>query len=263
MKTLALLALLVTPCLADEVVMKDGRKIEFRSIEDTGDTYTIVTPESSRIVVKRADVEAFAKTEPATPLTGASVSFDRKSKLDTVDLLKKVSFDKGVVDGSWKFVGAILTGAAGPEGAARLQISCKPSSEEYNLTLVIERADGDDNVGIGFLTPGGGSAMLHLDVDRGAYSGILAPEGASGHKKVCSAPGKQLNVGKPRTVVLMVRKASLVVQVDGKDLLTSRIDWTKVSILPQCAASAADSFVLFALKSGVRVSKMTVSAVAR
>ncbi len=261
MKTLALLTLLAATCLADEVVMKDGRKIEFKSVEDTGETYTIVTPENSRVVVKRADVEAFAKTEPATPLTGAAVSFDKKLKTDTVDLLKKASPEKDSLAGSWKFAGSALACSAGQDGAARLQIPFKPAAEEYNLTLVVERADGDDNVGIGFPTPGGGSAMLHLDVDRGSYLGVLSPEGA-GHRKVCSAPGKQLTAGKPRILVLMVRKASLVVQVDGKDVLTSRMDWSKVSILPQCAAGA-DSFVLFALKSGVRFQKMTVTAVVR
>lgn len=259
MKIIAAILLVCAPCLADEVLLKDGRRIEFRSIEDTGGTYTIVTPENSRIVVKRADVETFAKTEPATPLTGATVSFDKKLKTDTIDLLKKVSMEKDALAGSWKFSGPTLSCSAGPDGAARLQVPFKPL-DEYNLTVVLERVDGDDNVGIGFPTPGG-SAMLHLDVDRGAYLGILSPDGAA-HRKVCAVPGRQLAVGKPRTLVLMVRKASLVVQVDGKDVLTSKVDWSKVSILPQCAA-APDSFVLFALKSGIRFLRFSVTEASR
>lgn len=260
MKTLAALLIIASTCLADDVLLKDGRRIEFRSVEDTGETYTIVTPEGGRTVVKRADVEGFAKTEPAVLLTGATMSFDKKAKVDTVDLLKKVSTERDVLDGSWKFVGGALTGSAGPDGNARLQIPYAPGAEEYNLTVVLERTEGDDNVGIGFVTPAGGG-MVHLDVDRGGYTGLLAPEGAGGHRKVASAPGKQLASGKTRTIVLMVRRAGLVVQVDGKDLFSAKVDWTRVGILPGCGPSTKDAFVLFALKSGIRVSRATVSTV--
>jgi hypothetical protein len=259
MRTLIAVLFLALPVLADEVVCKDGRKIEFHSVEDTGETYTIVTPEGGRIVVKRAEVEGFAKTEPAVVLTGAAVSFDKKSKLDVVDLLKKVSLDRDALDGSWKFVGGTLVGSAGPEGAARLQIVAPTGADEYNLSLTIERTEGDDNVGIGFLTPAG-QAMVHLDTDRGAYTGLLSPEG-TGHRKVASAPGKQLTPGKVRTVVLLVRRSGLVVQVDGRDILTAKVDWSRVAILPQCAPNQKDAFTLFALKSGIRISRATVSTV--
>ncbi len=260
MKTLALVLvpLLAIPCFADDIVLKSGQRVEFKSVEDTGDTYTVVTPEGGRMVFKRADVEGFAKTEPAIALTGATMSFDKKAKTDTVDLLKKISTDRDVLNGSWKFVGGVVVGAAGPDGSARLQIPYAPGADEYNLTVILERTEGDDNVGLGFQTPAGGG-MVHLDTDRGAYTGLLSPEGEGGHRKVASAPGKQLAPGKSRTVVLMVRKSGLVVQIDGKDLFSAKVDWTRVAILPGCGPNVKDAFVLFALKSGIRVSRMTVT----
>jgi hypothetical protein len=262
MRTLTLLALLSIPAVADEVVLKSGRRIEFKSIEDTGETYTIVSPEGVRTIVKRAEVEGFAKTEPAVPLTGASVTFDRKAKTDTVDLLKSVEPENDAITGTWKFgPGGVLVGATGGEATARLQIRSVPASEEYNLTVVLERTDGDDNVGIAFPTPGGGSAMWHFDIDRGAYQGLLVPEGADGHKKLASVQGKQFAVGKPKTVVFMVRKSALVVQIDGKDVSTYRADWSKISPLPQCLPKQRGAFAIYALKSGVRISRATITTV--
>jgi hypothetical protein len=256
MKTLVAMLLLTLPCLADEVVLKSGVRVEFRSVEDTGDTYTIVTPEGGRVVVKRADVDGFAKTEPAAALTGASFTFDKKTKLDAVDLLKRIDTGRDVLDGTWKFgPGGILTGSTAVD--ARIQIPYMPAVDEYDLTLVLERVEGDDNVGVGLPTSTG-LCGFHIDIDRGAYSGILAPDGA-GHRKVSSTPGKQLAVGKPRTFTFMVRKTGLVVRVDGKDLSATRLDWSRSAMLPQCAPSSREAFSIYALKSTIRISRMTLT----
>jgi hypothetical protein len=251
--------LLALPCLADEVLLKDGRKIEFRSLEDAGATYTVTTPEGTRVVVKRADVEGFAKTEPASALTGASISFDKKSKTDSVDLLKKIE-DKDFLIGSWKLLpdGSLhLTAPTGVENAC-CQIRHVPASDEYNLTLVVERTEGEDNIAVAFPTPGGFQCQFFFDVDKGKYSAVLTPGGPDGHLKA-SVPvqGKQLSIKKPRTIVFMVRKTGLVVQLDGKDVTTFRTDWTK--IVPLCGPQARDAFAVSALTCGIRVSKMTVT----
>jgi hypothetical protein len=260
MKTIILLASLAVPCFADEVLLKDGRRVEFKSVEDTGETYTIVTPEGSRVVVKRSEVDGFAKTEPAVALTGAAMSFGKSSKLDSVDLLKKVESDKDFLSGSWKFQpdGTLLS--VSQADSPSFQVRYAPTSEEYNLTLVIERTDGDDNIGIAFPAPGGRQCQFFFDVDKGKYSAVLIPGGPEGHLKA-STPitGKQFVAKKPRIVVLMIRKSALVVQVDGKDLTTLRTDWSK--IVPLCGQQARDAFAVSALTSGVRISKMSVTTV--
>ncbi len=262
MKTLTLLALLAVPCLADEVVMKDGRKIEFKSLEDSGETYTIVSPEGTRVVVKRSDVEGIAKTEPAVVLTGATMSFSKKSKLDVVDLLKKVETEKDFLVGAWKVQqdGSLLLTAPPNVENACCQIHCELPSEEYNLSLTIERTEGEDNVSVTFPTPGGRQCQFFFDVDKGKYSAILTPGGPEGHLKASTPiPGKQLAAKKPRAVVFMVRKSGLVVQIDGKDVTTFRSDWSKV--VPLTGPQTKDAFAIGALACGVRVSKMTLTVV--
>lgn len=262
MKTMLILAALTMPCLADEVVMKDGRKIEFKSVEDTGETYTVITPEGSRVVVKRSEVDGFAKTEPAVALTGAAMSFSKGSKFDTTDLLKKIETDKDFLTGLWKVQsdGSLLLTAPTSVESGCCQIRYTPISEEYNLTLVIERTEGEDNIGVTFPTPGGRQCQFFFDVDKGKYSSILTPGGPEGHLKASTPiPGKQFVAKKPRTVVFLVRKTGLVVQIDGKDVTTFRSDWTKIS--PLGGPQAKDAFAVGALTSGIKVSKMTVLTV--
>jgi len=262
MKTLVALVVLLIPfpLLGDEIVLKDGRRIEWKSLEDVGETYTIVTPEGGRVVVKRSEVESFAKTEPSVPLAGATMTFDKKAKVESVDLLKRIETEKDFLSGNWKFQSGVLVGSSPADGVAigRVQVRYVPPVEEYNLTVVVERTEGADNIGFG-LVAGAGRFMYHFDVDGGVYHGILAPDGAGGHRKASSTPGKLLQAGKQKTIVFMVRRAGLVVQVDGKDVCTTRQDWAKLAILSQCAPTDRDSFVVSSLKSSVRVSKMFVT----
>lgn len=254
MRTLLALALAALPCLADEVVLKDGGRIEFRSVEDNGDTYTIITPEGARRSVKRSDVEGFSKTQPSVALTGATMTFDKKSRVETVDLLKKADTDKGALAGTWQFTaGGALVGD-GAKGSARFQIQHVPPVEEYNLTVVLERVVEGDNVCITFPVPGGAQCMYGLDIDVGAYHGILVPENG-GYRRASKTPGKLLAVGKQRTVVFMVRKASFVVQIDGKDAYVTRPNWPTLAVASQgvCEVSA--------LKTTVRISQMALSFV--
>lgn len=250
MKTLTLLAIAALPCMADEVVLKDGTSVEFRILEDTGDTYIITTPEGARKVVKRADVESFRKTQPSSPLTGAAVTFDKKAKLDTVDLLKIVDTDKGIVSGTWKVANGVLSGESPSGGSARLQIAHTPAADEYNLTITVERTLEGDNVCFSFPVPGGGQCMYGLDIDMGAYHGVLVPDAAGGYRRVNKVMGKQLQVGKPKTIVFMVRKSSFVVQIEGKDVFATRQDWAAIS------SPMGSQFAIAPLKTNVKVSRM-------
>jgi len=238
-------------CQADDVVMKDGRKIEFRSLEDAGDTYVIVTPENTRLVVKRADVDSFAKTEHVSPLTGAQVSFDKKAKLDVVDLLKRAEFTAG----AWKTAadGSASVPKCGPTENAIFHVRMAPGAEEYNLTAVVEREAEGDNVCFGLLGPGGVPVTYFFDLDMGKESCILTAD----RKRISSIAGRQFPAKKVRTVTFMVRKTGLVVQLDGKDFSTIRTDW-KLSAFPGiCPAESGFGFE--ALGAGVRVSKLALS----
>lgn len=241
-------------CHADDVVMKDGRKIEFSKLEDAGDTYVIITPENARVVVKRADVDSFAKTEHVSPLTGAQVTFDKKAKLDTADLLKKAEF----VSGAWKTApdGSVSVAKPGPSDASIFHIRQAPPAEEYNLTAVVERDGEGDNIAFGIPGPGGAQISYIFDLDMGKESCVFTAD----RKRVSSVPGRQFTAKKSRVVTFMVRKSGLVVQLDGKDFATIRTDW-KLSPFPGICPTEP-GFGFEALGAGVRVSKFSVSSVA-
>jgi len=241
-------------CRADDVVMKDGRKIEFKSIEDAGDTYVVITPENARLVVKRGDVEAFAKTEHAIPLTGASFSFGKKAKLDTMDLLKRAEF----VAGSWKTApdGSVSCVKIGPSDGSIFHVRVTPHGDEYNLTAVVERDGEGDNIGFGLMGPGGVQWTYIFDLDMGKESCVFTAD----RKRISGVPGRQFLPKKPRTVTFMVRKSGVVVQLDGKDFSTIRTDW-KLAPFPKICPSEP-GFGFEALGAGVRVSRLSVSYLA-
>jgi hypothetical protein len=104
MKYLLAFLLLVMPAMADEIQTKDGKKYEFTLLADQGDSWELTTPHGVKVTVKKAD---FDKLIPSgtkeVPLTGASFTFDKKRKLETVDLLTKLGDPKkDAISGTWK-----------------------------------------------------------------------------------------------------------------------------------------------------------------
>lgn len=264
MKKMTLALLLSTfPCSADEIVLKDGRRITWKSVVDEGDSYNVETRDGKRLTLKRSEVYRFEATAPVDPLplTGATFTFDRKGKLEVVDLLGKVNLRRDVVAGVWKASGGRLNGVGSGGENGRIQIPHTPVPEEYDLTLAIERKAGVDNIGVG-LIGGGNQFMYYFDVDPafGVFSGILVPAGA-GHRRVIETPGEVFPVGKLRTVVFMVRKEAFIVQVDGKDFAAWKPDWSTLSILPQCAVQRKDVLSLSIQKSGFEIHRMTLTSV--
>jgi hypothetical protein len=241
-------------CHADDVVMKDGRKIEFKTLEDAGDTYVITTPENTRLVVKRGDVDSFAKTEHVSPLTGATVSFDKKAKLNVDDLLKRAEF----MTGSWKTApdGSVSCEKPGPRDNSTLHVRVAPSAEEYNLTAVVERDGEGDNIGFGLTGPGGAQMTYIFDLDMGKESCVFTAD----RKRISTVAGRQFTAKKARVVTFMVRKSGVVVQLDGKDFSTIRTDW-KLTPFPGIMPTEP-GFGVEALGAGVRISKLSISYLA-
>src|ERR1700687_5383684 len=114
MKTLALVALLALPCLADDLVMKDGRVISWKSLSDEGDSYALVSKDGTVTRAKKGDVEKFVipwqAAEPATrPLTGGSSPCGKKRTATTIFLpAAEVQVPEPI--GSWKMAGSALVG---------------------------------------------------------------------------------------------------------------------------------------------------------
>jgi hypothetical protein len=256
MRTVICAIILAVPCLADEVILKDGRRIEWSKLEDSGDSYIIITPENTRIVVKRAEVESFAKTEHAVLLTGATMTFDKKAKLDVIDLLKSIDSARDVLSGAWKFLpdGSIQCSRPPQVSGSRIQARYALASEEYNLIATVERVEDGDNICFGLPTPGGNQCTFFFDLGNGQDSALLMPD----QKKLGLIQGKQFPPKKQRTVTFMVRKGGLVVQLDGKDFTTIRTDWSKVQPYPD-HGPREQGFSFAGLTTGVKLSRMVLS----
>jgi hypothetical protein len=191
---------------------------------------------------------------PRTSLSGAAFAFDKKLKLQTIDLLTKINLKNDVVNGDWKFVGPALRGQGAPNSAARIQIPVTPPSE-YDLTVVLEKKE-DAECMIGII---GGGKLFHMNFEgiNGSSNGLGMIDGGMQKEFV---PGKVFTKGTPRTVVCMVRNEGVVIQVDGKDYVTWKAQWEKVSVMPAWAVPHQDQLFVGVGSGTYHINKMTLAA---
>lgn len=254
----ALLLFASTLTFGDELVLKDGKKIEWKTITDGGDTYEVVTDDGAKITVQKSDVVSFQKTKSANVLTGATFTFDKKIKLTTTDLLKAVDAKRDAVAGSWTLAGGKLTGAPPAEGHGRFIIPVTPQ-EEYDLTMVVTRKSGTEDLGVGIV--GGGKQVTYIfDAFNGKVCGLYLVGGRGADTNGTGVPGPVFEKA-TRTIVMMVRKQGLVVQVDGKDFC-SFTDWNNVSVSPAHTTGILQKGVLYlsVYKASFEISRMVLSS---
>jgi hypothetical protein len=234
---------------ADELILRDGKNITWKSITDDGATLTVVTTDGKKMVIRKEDVDTIvtqpSKDAPAAvaALTGASITFDKKKKLEVVDLLAMIDPKRDGITGAWNWgKQRSLVGAPPTESTAKCQIPYLPPAE-YDLTVTLERKDGGNGINFGLVSPLRQQFMVSVDVMAGTASGFNSGEGEAEDKKAGRYwPGKFFTNGKPRTLTFMVRKDSFVFQADGKDFMTYRGDWTKV---PNAASQVQKNDCLF------------------
>src|SRR4051812_287373 len=73
-----LFLLLTTTVWGDELILKDGKRVEWVALRDLGDAYEVETPQGTKISVKKDDVDSLAKKKAPELLTGAAITFDKK-----------------------------------------------------------------------------------------------------------------------------------------------------------------------------------------
>jgi hypothetical protein len=252
-----MLALMISlPALADEIQTKDGKKIEFKTITDGGDVLEVTTPQGTQVTVKKADFDRLILSgAKETPLTGAAFSFDKKRKLETVDLFTKIDPKKDALSGAWRFAGGALVG---PGQIGKLQTSHTPP-EEYDLTLTVERKEGNGDLGVGMIG-GGRQFSFHFDWGNSPMTGFSRVNGQSfiGHGMLIS--GRFFEPRKPRTITFMVRKEVFIVQADGKDFFTWRADWPKVEVDNYWTVNNKGVLFLTGGDGTFTITKMTLAA---
>lgn len=259
MKHLLILFLLTdATSWADEIQTKDGKKVEFKNLSDEGDHWELTTPTGTKVTVMKSDFSAFIPSGVKdVPLTGAQFTFDKKRKLQTLDLLAKVDPSKDVISPEVKVQAG---GLSCKGGGARIQFNYTPP-EEYDLTLNVEVKDDKGVLYVGLV--GGGRQFCF-----GLGWSSAGPEQVNGQcmwDTSIAIQGKFFKTPGPKTVVFMVRREVLIVTVDGKDFFGWKAEWDKLSVRPIYAVPSKNSLFLSNFSpDGSPVSylihRMTVSA---
>lgn len=142
-----------------------------------------------------------------------------------VNLLSLIDPKKDSVVGDWSKSGQYLVTPAANQ--ARLQVPYIPS-DEYDLCVVASHKTGNDALIIG-LAKGDRQFEIVLDGWGGNTSGIDLIDGKPGLVNGTAYYGKIFTDGKPRTIMCAVRKANVTVTVDGKTIINTKVDYTRVT----------------------------------
>lgn len=240
-------------CLADEIVLRDGRRVPWKSVADDGDSYIVEMKDGKKLTFKKSEVERFAmgdSTADTKPLTGASFTLDPKRSV-TTDLIPKAKTE--ATGGAWKpGVRAIVNPGENP-GRTTLSFDHE-LPEEYDLSLVVERMSGTGGFEIG-IVQGDATAAFHFD----AFNCAASMFGTIGGQFAAKTEGQVFRPGKARAVRIAVRRDALLVQLDGKDFWKSRLDWKTVSLHGDIPAPEKKRPFVVGYGGGWKIAMFTVS----
>jgi hypothetical protein len=248
-----MVALLALPCAADELVLRDGRRIPWKSVSMDGEGYTVETKDGKKMTFKRVEIERFSMDDAAPeakPLTGATFAIDLKRTV-TTDLIMKAKVE--TTNGWWKQVGKTLVNTG--ENTGRVSVSFDHElPEEYDLTLQVERISGNFGFDIG---------IVHGDVTGtflfDAFNCGCSMFGMIGGQYGSKMDGQVFRPGKSRTVRVSVRRDAMLVQLDGKDFWKSRLDWNAVSAFGDIPVPEKRRLFVCAAGGSWKVSSFTIT----
>jgi len=227
----ALFLTLASVSNGQEIVLKDGQRIQWASLADAGDSITVEDKTGVRTKIKKDQIARMSPVTEEKPvaLTGATFSFKKKTK--AFNLMATVNPKADTFVGSWTLSGGILSNTGDGSGA-RLMMTPPVNDEEYDLELVAERTDGNEYLGT-VLVGGGRQFLFVIDSNKAAMSGIwlLDGQGADKAKGDAVKLGAFLPKKQPTVITFMVRKSGLVVKMGGRDFYALPIDdWKRLSL---------------------------------
>lgn len=210
---------------ADTLILKDGRKIEWISIRDLGDSYEVETPDKKKVSIKRADVDRFIQGQPVSSLTGATMTYERPKNVAAVNLLGQIQPKRDAINGDWRLAaGGLSISPAASAVAYRIAVPVAPP-EEYDVEATIEMKEGEGEVIIG-LVAGGHQFGIVFE----SLTGVSLVDGQPHYSNPTAVPGRVFAAKKPRTIVCAIRKTGLAVYVDNTRHLVWEGDWKNVTI---------------------------------
>lgn len=219
-----LIILLSLPCRGDEVVLRDGKRLPWKTLTIDGESYVVEAEDGKRLTLKKSDIERIEISRGPTiaPLTGANFVMDKKAV--TVDLLPKAELGSSQ---GWKQMGRALVGSATWPTRSVLTFDYE-LPEEYDLSLSVERVGtGTKDFAVGVVGKGGVCAY-HFDAWDASKSVLALIAGQEGE----AVGGRVFQPNKSRLIKILVRKAAVAVHVDGKEFWKGSIDWKSVSTHP-------------------------------
>lgn len=210
---------------ADEVILTNGKTIQFRVLKDAGDSIEIQTADNQNIKVKKDDIRDVKFITPKGPLTGATfVGDETKAAEKPVNLLAGLDLKKNGLTGEWRWSGGSLVGS----GIGHLEIPYIPATSNYDIEIALERKDGDDEIVVG-LVSSGRPFSITFDWGHGQCTGFTSLSGAPVFGNESKVVGKQLPAKKAVTVKCAVREGRVVVMVDSKPIIDWRGDAKQLS----------------------------------
>lgn len=233
---------------ADEVVLKDGTKIQFIVMRDKGENCDLETPEGGKLQVKKSDILKVSLLQPSpAALTGATFSFDKKSKIETVDLIPQLN-PKNAIAGTWKSSGKAIVTPAIPHARILFPVTVP---DEYDVQVVAQRDSGNGAFYLFLPTPKESRIMVALDGTGGIEGGVSgAPETVYNEKAFRDT--------KPHTLLYQVRKNRFILFLDGKKM----IDWVNPdypsATIPESVNISAKGIVLGDFDTSYTVTKLSV-----
>jgi len=178
------------------------------------------------------------------------------NQFEPIDLLTIIDPKRDAIHGTWKFENK---GLVSPPSiaAARLQIPCRVP-DEYQLTVVAERREGQEYFVVGLVVDGK-QCMLQLDWRASKISGISNIDGMQANANETTREGKQLSFGKPTTIVINVRKTQIHVTCGGREIVNWQGDSSRISLIDYWKVPNPQALFVASTRSVFRISKLELA----
>jgi hypothetical protein len=184
------------------------------------------------------------------------------SGLPPVDLLAMIDPKLDSIAGDSTFDGKNLMLVGTYWG--RLQIPYSPPVE-YDLAMKVERQDGDNTLIIGLVS---GESQFAISLDTWApqkeasgqqYNGLQTLDGKGCWENESMIRGSFLPKGKTVSILLSVRRAGVLVTLDGKKFLDWKGSSKRLGMYGQWAVRNPNALFLGAWTSRFQISQMTLT----
>ena len=198
-------------------------------------------------------VGLFRKAE--TKITGEDASAGTSSRI--VDLLKMVDVQRDAVAGIWtREDGAVLSPDRTP--AARLELPYLPP-QQYDLTLVVEPAIGNQGFVLGLLAEGRQvTAVLGL---KGKVSGLATFASFEFPDPETEYSGKLFTSGDQTTILCRVRERRITIEADGRQIIDYQGDLKQLRSYDLWKVNNPNVLTIGTAVSRYRISKIVIEGI--